>query len=375
MFMREFDYLIIGGGMTGDAAAKAILETDDQASIGLIGEESTPPYDRPPLSKDLWKDETLGEIWRETESLDIDLILNRRAVDLDTEERIVTDDQGEKYRYGKLLLATGSRPVELPQSKDDILYFRTVEDYRKLNARRKEEDEFAVIGGGFIGAELAAGLTLNDAQVTMIFPEAGIHAMKFPQELSDYLDDYYRQRGVEVWSGELVEEVERRDHRLHVRTKSGRQLEVDFAVAGLGVEPNTELAEKAGLKVEDGILVDPTLRTSDPHVFAAGDVASFYNSSLDRRIRVEHEDNALTMGEMAGRSMTGEMVNYDYLPYFYSDLFDLGYEALGILDADLEIVTDWDEPFQKGVIYYLDDGRVRGVVLWNVGVNAMRRAN
>jgi NADPH-dependent 2,4-dienoyl-CoA reductase/sulfur reductase-like enzyme len=137
-------------------------------------------------------------------------------------------------------------------------------------------------------------------------------------------------------------------------------------VAGLGILPNTELAQAAGLSVDDGIVVDDLLQASRPGVFAAGDVASFPNAALAMRMRVEHEDNANTMGRQAGRNMAGAGERYMHLPYFYSDLFDLGYEAVGELDARLEVVSDWKEPYREGVVYYLRDGRVRGVLLWNV---------
>jgi NADPH-dependent 2,4-dienoyl-CoA reductase/sulfur reductase-like enzyme len=151
-----------------------------------------------------------------------------------------------------------------------------------------------------------------------------------------------------------------------VKTALGRELLVDGVIAGLGIEPNKALAAAAGLEVDNGIVVDALLRTRHPDIYAAGDVANFYNPALGKRIRVEHEDNANTMGKHAGRNMAGEQASYDYLPFFYSDLFDLGYEAVGELDARSTIVADWKEPYREGVVYYLQDGRVRGVLLWNV---------
>jgi NADPH-dependent 2,4-dienoyl-CoA reductase/sulfur reductase-like enzyme len=137
-------------------------------------------------------------------------------------------------------------------------------------------------------------------------------------------------------------------------------------VAGIGIKPNIDLARAAGLKVEEGILVDELLQTSQPGIYAAGDAAEFYNPALGKRLRVEHEDNANSMGRQAGRNMAGAGESYTHLPFFYSDLFDLGYEAVGELDSRMETFADWKDPFKKGVIYYLKDGRVRGVLLWNV---------
>lgn len=153
-----------------------------------------------------------------------------------------------------------------------------------------------------------------------------------------------------------------RDHQ----TGAEQAIGADGVVAGIGIVPNVELARAAGLDLENGIKVDPSLRTSQPDIFAAGDAASFMNPTLGVRLRVEHEDNANTMGRMAGQSMAGKSVSYDHLPSFYSDLFDLGFEAVGEVDSRLETVADWKEPFREGVVYYLKDGRVRGVLLWNV---------
>jgi NADPH-dependent 2,4-dienoyl-CoA reductase/sulfur reductase-like enzyme len=150
-----------------------------------------------------------------------------------------------------------------------------------------------------------------------------------------------------------------------VKTTRGDEIPVDVIVAGLGIQPNVDIAEQAGVHVENGIVVDEMLRTNVPDIFAAGDVANFYNPQLGTRIRVEHEDNANSMGAAAGKSMAGQGAPYTHLPFFYSDLFQLGYEAVGELDPRLETEADWKDPFREGVVYYLKDGRVRGVLLWN----------
>jgi 3-phenylpropionate/trans-cinnamate dioxygenase ferredoxin reductase component len=199
----------------------------------------------------------------------------------------------------------------------------------------------------------------------MIFPELGISDRLFPQELAHFVNDYYQEQGVRVLPGETIAGFERRGEQFMLRT-SREEIVVDGIVAGLGIEPDVDLARQAGLDVDDGILVDEFLRTSRPDIYAAGDVAAFHNPALDERMRVEHEDNANTMGRQAGRNMAGEAEPYHHLPYFYSDLFELGYEAIGDVDPRLETVIDWEVPFHKGVIYYLGEGRVRGVLLWNV---------
>jgi NADPH-dependent 2,4-dienoyl-CoA reductase/sulfur reductase-like enzyme len=221
-----------------------------------------------------------------------------------------------------------------------------------------------VIGGGFIGSEIAAALAMQGCKVTLLFPEDGIGARLFPADLASFLVGYYGEKGVVALPGEQVTGMSQRGSQQVVETKSGRKVTADVVVAGIGIVPNTGLARDAGLEVDDGIVVDSGLRTSHPDVFAAGDVARFDAPSLGR-MRVEHEDNAVTMGHAAGRAMAGDPTAYSHLPYFYSDLFELGYEAVGQMDPRGEVVADWKEPFRKGVVYYLRDGRVRGVLLWN----------
>ncbi len=363
--MPEYKYLIIGGGMTADAAVRGIREVDSEGSLGLIGAENDPPYDRPPLTKGLWKGKDFDSIWRGTQDEPVELHLGRRVNKIDREARTVTDDQGTEYSYEKLLLATGGKPRRLPFGGDSVIYYRKIEDYKRLQVLAQSEASIAVIGGGFIGSEVAAALAMNSAKVSMVFPEAGIGALQFPGELSAFLNQYYEDKGVTLMPGATVEAIEGGHGHVHVVTDAG-VTHVDAVVAGIGILPNTELADAAGLEVDDGIVVQPSLQSSDSNIYAAGDVARFYNPTLDRKMRVEHEDNANTMGEMAGRSMAGEQLSYDHLPYFYSDLFDLGYEAVGELDPSLEIISDWTEPFKKGLVYYLESGRVRGVLLWDV---------
>jgi 3-phenylpropionate/trans-cinnamate dioxygenase ferredoxin reductase component len=212
----------------------------------------------------------------------------------------------------------------------------------------------------------------------MVFPDDCISSRIFPEDLAHNVGQYYREKGVELMPGCSVVGIETVDegYELSVENEGEeRKIAVDRVVAGIGVEPNVELATKAGIDAENGMIVDEYLRTSAPDVFAAGDVASFVNPALGSRIRVEHEDNAKAMGRTAGRNLAGATEKYEHLPFFYSDLFDLGYEAVGELDSRLEMVADWKDPYREGVVYYLRDGRVRGVLLWNVWkqVDAARR--
>lgn len=364
--MENFKYLIIGGGMTAVAAMRGIREMDQQGSIGLVGLEPDLPYKRPPLSKGLWKGRQLDSIWCKIEDLHAELHLGRKIVSLDTATFTVRDDQGNLYKGDKILLATGGTPRRLPFGGDQIIYYRTLADYKRLAELSRRNLTFAVVGGGFIGSEIAAALAMNGRQVTMLFPEDGIGSLVYPHDLSIFLNDYFANKGVTVWPGELLSGTEKVDGKVALKTKSGRELLVDAVVAGIGIQPNVELAKSSGLQVGNGILVDRTLATNVPNIFAAGDAAEFFIPALNKRMRVEHEDNANSMGRQAGRNMAGASELYDHLSYFYSDLFELGYEAVGELDPRQETFVDWKEPFHKGVIYYLTGGRVRGVLLWNV---------
>ena len=363
--MTHYPYLIVGGGMTADAAARAIREADPSAAVGLISAEPDPPYARPPLSKGLWKGDPETGIWRGTETARVELMLDRRVTAIDARRKRVTDERGGAVSYDKLLLATGGTPRRLPLDTQQIIYFRTYDDYRRLRALANERLRFAVLGGGFIGSEIAAALKMAGRDVVMLVPEDGIGARVFPSDLSHFLVDYYREQGVEVRTGEGLAGLTPSAGTVIVQTTHGQEFPADVVVAGLGIQPSVDLAEQAGLRVENGIVVDELLRTSVPDIFAAGDVANFFNPALGIRMRVEHEDNANTMGGAAGRAMAGQGTPYTHLPFFYSDLFALGYEAVGELDPRLETVADWKEPFREGVVYYLKSGRVRGVLLWN----------
>jgi len=364
--MAKYKYLIVGAGMTADAAVRGIRELDPNGAIGIIGDDPNPPYNRPPLTKALWKGKSLDSIWRRTQDFSVDLHLGRTVRTIDPSKKVIRDDQGNEYQYEKLLLATGGTPRKLPFGAGNIIYYRTLEDYQYLRELSNHREHFGVIGGGFIGSEIAAALAMNGKKVTMLFPEDGIGARIYPKELSEYLNGFFRQKGVEVIPGVHVNDLHKTDGSFEIITDDGKKVRVDGVIAGIGIQPNIDLGVSAGLKVGNGIVVDHTLHTSQPDIFAAGDVAEFANPTLGKRLRIEHEDNANTMGKQAGRNMAGANEPYYHLSYFYSDLFELGYEAVGELDSRLEKLVDWKDPFKKGVIYYLADGRVRGVLLWNV---------
>jgi NADPH-dependent 2,4-dienoyl-CoA reductase/sulfur reductase-like enzyme len=364
--MKNYTYVIIGGGMSADAAVEGIREMDAQGSILVVSSEPDPPYKRPPLSKALWKKTPLEKIWLDTAGKKADVMLNQRVVNVDKDEKVVTTAAGDTFHYEKLLLATGGKRRQLPFGGDAILYYRTVEDFKKLHEMSDSRKRFGVIGSGFIGSEIAAALAMNGKEVVLFDIGPGIGWNVFPEEMTEFLNHYYQERGVKIITNVKVTNVDRMGDQFKLSISSGETYELDGVVAGVGIMPDTELAEALQLKVDNGVHVNEYLQTTDPDIYAAGDVANFYNSLLARRIRVEHADNATSMGKAAGRNMAGAGEKYDYLPFFYSDLFDLGYEAVGLLDARCELVEDWQKKFEKGVLYYLEDNRVRGVLLWNV---------
>ncbi len=368
--MKHYPYLIVGGGMTADAAVRGIRELDRNAPIGIICRESDAPYARPPLSKGLWKGKAQDAIGLKTEEHGADVFLNAEAVALDLKNKEVLLHDGQSLSFDRLLLATGGRPRRLPFGGSNVIYFRTLNDYRKLRSLADSRSKFVVIGGGYIGSEIAAALVMQGKQVTMVLRGHTIGGRMFPADLGHHLNCHYREHGVELLLSHTILDIAEEDDGLAVSGESARDgqsrtLRADGVVAGLGLVPNSELARAAGLDTADGIWVDAFLRTNHPDVYAAGDVASIYHPLFQKRMRVEHEDNARASGRAAGRNMAGADQPFDHLPYFYSDLFDLGYEAVGELGPEYEQVEDWIEPYHQGTVYYVQAGHVRGVLLWN----------
>ncbi len=361
---EQTSYLIVGGGMTADAACRGIREHDPDGRILLVGEEPHPPYKRPPLSKKLWNGGDESSVALATGELGVELRLGRRLERIDVEARTALDASGDEYRWERLLLATGGRPRRLGGDDREVVYFRTLDDYRRLRAAAVEGARAVVIGGGFIGSELAAALAGAGCRVTILFPEPSIGARVLPPGLAAFVTDYYRDHGVDVRAGESVAEV----GTGAVTTGAGERLAADVVVAGLGIEPATELAAAAGLPVDGGVVVDGRGRVGGREdVFAAGDVAHLPIPLLGRDGRIEHEDHARSHGRLVGANMAGAGLDYEHLPFFYSDMFDLGYEAVGELDSRLPSLAAWQDEHRKGVVAFVDaERRPRGFLLWDV---------
>ena len=374
MSERSFKYVIVGGGRAAGSAVQGLREVDASGSILVAGTEGHLPYNRPPLTKDLWfGTQKIEDIFIDSRDFydrnKVKLIQETRIAAIDPKGRTATDAKGNIYRYEKLLLATGGHPRPLTIPGGDLpglFYYRYLDDYGKLKDEAAAGRRALAIGGGFIGSEMAAALNLAKVEVSLIFPEGNLCSRVFPADLGLAMNAYYHKQGVKVLAGDRPAAIERQGDRFVVHTVNRAQLEADIVVIGIGIWPEASLAEDAGLKTEDGIVVNARLESSAPGIYAAGDVARFPYYGLGLMTRIEHWDVALSQGRQAGRNMAGAGEDYTYMPYFYSDLFKFGYEAVGEIDPRLETYADWQKEFDTGSIYYLKDGRVRGVMNCNL---------
>lgn len=365
---NDYQYLIIGAGVAGASAVKGIRAVDPEGSIGILGAEDDPPVYRPDLSKTLWLDKEAdlerSALLEDTSGLD--LRTGSQVDRIEPDEHRVTLTDGSRIGYSKLLIASGAQPnTTTPAPGDRVIYYRTAADYRRLRELARPGSHIVVVGGGYIGSEMASALAQNGVEVTMIVEGGQVQTAMFPADLAAVVTRAFTEHGVRIVDG-LLAGGEASAEGVRLELKDGQTLEADAAVIGIGVRPRTELAEQAGLTVDNGIVVDAGLRTSAPDVLAAGDVANYPDRLLGRR-RVEHVDNAEKAGELAGRNMAGAQEDYQNTPFFWSDLFDYGYEAVGETSTRHTTVEDWaDDSLGTGVVYYLDGGAVRGVLLWNV---------
>lgn len=371
---HAYNYVIVGAGLAGASAADGIRELDPAGSILLVGEESHLPYDRPPLSKKLWFNEmkVVDIFLHAREYYDkqaVTLALGSRILRLDSEAKTLTSVNGDIYGYGQLLLATGCKARTLPIPGGDlegICYFRSLDDYQRIRDVAAEGKSATVIGGGFIGSELAAALNLNKLDVTMIFPGKTLCDRVFPDYLGHVVQQRYVEKGVRVLASDQPVSFSWNGSKFTTHTGKGEKIESDIVIVGVGVIPEMELASSGDLEVGNGIMVNEYLETSRPGIYAAGDNASFPCHALGQQMRIEHWDHALNQGKSAGRNMAGAHEPYTYQPYFFSDMFEFGYEATGEVDARLDTFADWQKGNDTGVIYYLRDGVVRGVMMCNV---------
>lgn len=363
--MNQYDYVIVGAGMAADQAIAGIRRRDRQGSILVIGAEVFPPYQRPPLSKKLWMDMRLEEVflggWERSGG--VHLALGSPAARIDRAAQQVETEDGRVVKYRQLLLAPGAHARKIFGEHPGVYYVGTLGEHVKLMKTLSESRAVAVVGGGFIGAEMAAALSSQDHKVTWVMLESHPFAGFFPDDLASHVTEAYRRHNVEIVTDAEVTQVDNASGGgLRLTTKSGLTVEAEVVVVGVGVQPNVELAQTAGLDVSGGIVVDDYLRTSDEHIWAAGDAAVMRPANK----AMLHEDHAITQGKLAGENMAGANKKYTHEPFFYSDLYEFGYEAIGDCRTVHDVVEDWVTPGEEGIIYYLDQHRVVGVLNWNV---------
>jgi 3-phenylpropionate/trans-cinnamate dioxygenase ferredoxin reductase subunit len=334
-------FVVVGAGLAAGTAVRELRESGFDGHLVLYGAEPHPPYERPPLSKGY----LMGDDGFETalvqppewyDAHDVDLRLGSRVTAVDPVARTVTAG-GATQGYDKLLLATGARPRHLAMADDSgapVAYLRTVEDSDLIRSGLGVGRRLLIVGGGWIGLEVAAAARHAGAHVTIL------EALDLPlvrvlgPEVARTFAALHRAHGVDLCVNTLVSAIERDGGVAIVTLADGSSIEADLLVVGIGVTPDTALAEAAGLRTDDGILVDEQLRSSEPDIFAAGDVANASHPLLGRHLRVEHWDNAIGQGVVAAQNMLGKAVSYDRLPYFFSDQYDLGMEYVGNVGPD-----------------------------------------
>ncbi len=373
-------YVIAGASLAGAKAAETLREEGFDGSIVLIGAEDRRPYERPPLSKGylLGRDEAESAYVHEAgwySEHDVDLRLGVSVTAIDRAARQVSLSAGEPVSYDKLLITTGATPRRLRVAGGDldgVLYLRSMEDSERLKASLAGGGRVVIAGSGWIGLETAAAAREYGCEVTIVEPEPGALRRSVGPEIGEVFADLHRSHGVTFRFGEGVTEIQGNGGRVNaVVTTAGAQLPADLVIVGIGAVPNDALAAAAGLEVDNGILADEALRTSDPDIFAAGDVANAFNPLLGRRIRVEHWGNALAGGPAAARSMLGQEVSYDLVPYFYSDQYDLGMEAAGLPEPGRydQVVYRGDPQTLEFIAFWLFDGAVvagMNINVWDV---------
>ena len=373
-------FVIAGGGLAGAKAAEALRSQGFDGRIVLAAEEEDPPYERPPLSKEYLQ----GKADRDTifvhppewyDTHDVELLLGTAVTGIDRASRKVTLSGGEHLRYGKLLLATGSSPrrLRLPGADlDGVLYLRRAVDSDRIRDTFASASRVLIIGAGWIGLEVAAAARLAGVEVT-ILERAGLPLLHVlgPQVASVFAD-LHREYGVDLQLGvQMTEITGRRGKATGARLADGTRIGADAVIVGIGAVPNTGLAEAAGLNVGNGVVTDASLRTSDPGIFAAGDIASAFHPLLGTRIRVEHWANALFQPETAAAAMLGQDAVYDRVPYFYTDQYDLSMEYAGYAGPDGydEVIFRGDVGKREFIAFWLSRGRVvagMNVNMWDV---------
>lgn len=429
---EKVPYLLVGGGTASHSAMRAIRGHDPKAKVLIVTNESRSPYMRPALSKDLWFTEKdirqtlnfkwwngkersiyyeIDEFYIPLEDLDkretggVSLVRNTRLTRLDPDNRIAHLETGQTIKYDKCLLAPGVKPKTLPELeaapeelKERIIYFRTADDFLRLEKISESAKTIAIIGGGFLGSELACALSKRapsenvpkDQVIYQIYPESGNLGKVLPQYLSDWVSGKIEKEGAHLIRGVEVKSVSKsQTGSIEIKLSNGESITTDYIVCAVGLEPDVELAKSSNLEVDEktgGYLVNSELEARS-NVWVAGDASCFYDTKLGRR-RVEHHDHANHSGRQAGQNMIGAGQTYSHQSMFWSDLgTEISFEAVGIIDSSLPTVAVFCQPeetdtesdsqidpkqisgkeeFEKGIVFYLKNDIIVGVLLWNL---------
>jgi 3-phenylpropionate/trans-cinnamate dioxygenase ferredoxin reductase component len=377
---QQETFVVVGGGLAAAKAVEALRERGYSGRLVLIGEEEHRPYERPPLSKGYLGGKTEREKvfahpenWYEEH--DVELRLGRRVVAIDRGHRQLRLADGTRVGYTKLLLATGASPRRLPllgANADQVVQLRTLDDSDQLKDLFGRIQRLAVVGAGWIGLEAAAAARTAGVEVTVVEQASAPLIGALGPEMGAVFADLHRRHGVDLRLDEQIAEITTEGgYATGLRLRGGEVLAADAILVGVGAAPNDQLAKDADLEAEDGVLVDASLRSSDPAIFAAGDVARALHPRYGRRIRVEHWANALNQPAVAAAGMLGEQAEYSRLPYFFSDQYDLGMEFVGLVEPGGydSVVTRGDPAGGEFIAFWLSGGRVvagMNVNVWDV---------
>ena len=371
--MSNYKYVILGGGMVAGYAARELAEGGlSPGELAIVSSDDALPYERPPLSKDFLAGETDEEQVLISppafyDDAGITVRLSTTVAGVSAAERAIETTTGERLGFEHLLIATGARVrtlntpgAELP----GVMYLRSLADSRRLRAAYRMSKLAVVLGGGFIGMEVASVLARHGVETTMAFPEDRVWARFFTPEMSGFFERYYEERGVVFARGEFVASLTGTERVEGAITRSGRTLPADLVVAGIGVVPVTDVVEGA-VDCDDGVLVNEYLETNVAGIRAAGDVARYRDVLFDKHRRIEHWDNAVEQGKHAARLMLGERRPFEHVPYFFSDVFDLSYEFWGDTDGADSVVYRGDVDSAAFSAWWLRGGTLVAAVVMN----------
>jgi NADPH-dependent 2,4-dienoyl-CoA reductase/sulfur reductase-like enzyme len=365
--MNQSNIVILGGGMVAGYAAKQLRELGlPKGELAILSADTAPPYERPPLSKSFLAGKDTEdaikinpEDYYKKQGIDLRLECEVASVNIKRRRLILKD--GDEFEFHKLVIATGARPrtLNIPGSGlQNLFYLRTLYDSKHIRVAAEKAKRAVVIGGGFIGMEVAAVLAHKGIEVALVLNDDRVFKRLFSPEMSAFFETYYAPRGVRLIKSMSVTEFRGDGVVRSVVLRDGQTIQCDLVVAGVGVQPAIEVATNSGLEVGDGILVNEYLQTSNPDIYAAGDVANYQDLLFGKRRRVEHWDNAVSQGQYCSRALMGDKAPFRHVPYFFSDVFDLSYEYFGDSSGADQVVHRGDLSSNRFSVWWVRQQRV-----------------